>query len=110
MLAAGTFGWMHAGPNSVAERTPFQRGSDDGAFQRASPIGAAAYGIPLNTRSPPSTAPFSMPAGGSAMPLDSIGAVAHESPARVSETITTRWRKFMERALGCCFPLCAARA
>src|SRR5213594_3438524 len=43
---------MHAAENVSAARTPLQGATDCGAFQRRSPTGGAANGMPLNTRTP----------------------------------------------------------
>src|SRR5262249_40082497 len=57
---------MQRVPNSVALRTPLQFFTGCGAFQRNSPTGGAANGIPRKTRTPgvpavaPSTTPFSV--------------------------------------------------
>src|ERR1035438_8616812 len=64
-------GCGHAGPNSLASRMPSQRGGACGGLQRRSPAGAAAYGIPLNTRTSvpaPETRPDSVLTGSVARP------------------------------------------
>ena len=54
---------MQRAPNSVAFRTPSHDAGGCGAFQRSSPTGGAANGMPLKTRTSdeataaPSTAP-----------------------------------------------------
>lgn len=45
-------GWWHAGPGSNASRTAVHEEAGRGDFQRSSPTGCCAYGIPRNT--PPS--------------------------------------------------------
>ena len=55
-------------PNASARRTPSHRGGACGGFQRSSPTGGAANGIPLNARTPdgrvtPETRPLSVPTG-----------------------------------------------
>src|SRR5689334_4753395 len=56
---------MQCGPNSVAWRTPLHLAGGFGAFQRRSPVGGAANGIPRNWRTPdvallPSRVPVSI--------------------------------------------------
>ena len=52
-------------PNALPARTPSQFAAGCGARQRLAPTGGAAYGIPLNARTPllmpatPDTSPFS---------------------------------------------------
>src|SRR6187397_1819546 len=43
---------MHDAPKASAARTPCQATTGCGAFQRSSPTGGAAKGMPLNTRTP----------------------------------------------------------
>src|SRR5262245_22050715 len=45
---------IHWRPNSVASRTPSHEAAGCGSFQRRSPTGGAAYGIPLKLRIRPS--------------------------------------------------------
>src|SRR5580658_11374921 len=45
------------GPNCVHARTPSQGAAGCGARHRNTPTGGAAKGIPLKTRTPPSTSP-----------------------------------------------------
>src|SRR5579862_2570153 len=52
---------MQCGPKSVALRTPLHFAAGTGGFQRKSPIGGAAYGIPRNVRTAPSSLPSTMP-------------------------------------------------
>src|SRR5271166_277874 len=60
---------MHTGENSVAAFTPVHGAGGAGGFQRMSPTGGAAYGIPLYTRTPvilpsaPETSPLSRRTG-----------------------------------------------
>src|SRR3954447_14265299 len=56
---------MQCGPNSVAWRTPVHLAGGFGAFQRRSPVGGVANGIPRNWRTPdaallPSRVPVSI--------------------------------------------------
>ena len=48
---------MHRAPNCSAFRTPSQCAAGCGGFQRSSPTGGAAYGIPLKTRTSAVVAP-----------------------------------------------------
>src|SRR5581483_10883327 len=54
---------MHRGPNFSALRTPVQFLGGCGGFQRKSPMGGSAKGIPLNSRTPvaESVVPASVP-------------------------------------------------
>ena len=52
---------MQRGPNCVAWRTPVQFLTGCGGFQRRSPTGGAANGMPLNARTPLSSAPSTTP-------------------------------------------------
>lgn len=61
MLGARVVGWMQALPNDFASRTPFHGTTAAGGFQRNMPTGGAAYGMPLNTRSPASAEPSTGP-------------------------------------------------
>ena len=42
MVGVGETGWMQAGPNAVALRTPLQCAGSSGAFQRSDPTGGRA--------------------------------------------------------------------
>src|SRR5690349_10267508 len=53
-------------PNTVAARTPLQRGNGCGARQRSGPTGGRAYGMPINALIPRRERPWSTPAGASA--------------------------------------------
>src|SRR5262245_37451518 len=52
---------MHSGPYASAFLTPDHDAAGCGAFHRNSPTGAAANGIPLNTRTPFDEVPRSCP-------------------------------------------------
>src|SRR6516162_3403497 len=64
IMSEKTGNCMQRDPNSLAFRTPFQGRTGCGAFQRNSPMGGAAKGIPRNARTPgeaaftPSTIPL----------------------------------------------------
>src|SRR5690242_17943851 len=49
------------GPNSSASRTPFQGSCGTGAAKRSGPTGGAAYGIPRNVSTPPTSLPRTLP-------------------------------------------------
>jgi hypothetical protein len=53
--------WGQPGPNAVASRGTDQCSIGCGAFQRKSPIGGAAYGIPTNARVAPAIFPCTGP-------------------------------------------------
>ena len=52
---------MQCAPNSVALRTPSHFAAATGGFQRRSPTGGAAYGIPRNACTAPSSFPSTTP-------------------------------------------------
>src|SRR6059058_4272816 len=52
---------MHSAPNASAFFTPFHAGGGCGAFQRSSPTGGAANGMPLKTRTPSTAVPAISP-------------------------------------------------
>src|SRR5687767_5012289 len=51
------FAWAHSAQNFIASRTPFHDLTSCGGCQRSSPIGAAAYAIPLKLETSPSVIP-----------------------------------------------------
>src|SRR5262249_23099511 len=63
MLVGCGGGCRHACPNSRASRTPSHDSAGTGAFQRNSPTGGLAYGMPLNaaTSDPASATPCKAP-------------------------------------------------
>jgi len=63
MFESCGLGCKHAGPNSVAFSTLFQRGIGLGGLHRAGPTGGNTYGIPLKTCTLPSIRPSILPAG-----------------------------------------------
>src|SRR2546423_2604729 len=52
---------MHSALNASAFLTPFHAAAGCGAFQRRAPIGGAANGMPLNTRTPSAAVPAIAP-------------------------------------------------
>ncbi len=52
---------MQASANASVFLTPVQGATGAGAFQRSSPTGGAAKGIPLKTESPSATTPSTSP-------------------------------------------------
>src|SRR5438105_1447539 len=52
---------MHSALNASAFLTPFHAGGGCGAFQRSSPTGGAANGMPLKTRTPSTAVPAIAP-------------------------------------------------
>src|SRR6476661_6107094 len=63
MLLSFDAGWLQAGPNAVASRTPSHRALSTGGLHRNAPTGGSANGIPLKILTPCSAVPRSAPAG-----------------------------------------------
>src|SRR5688572_16227878 len=94
----GCDGWTQTLPNWSAFRTPSHFGAGWGSFQRRSPSGGAAKGMPLKARTPdfrviPDTSPLSVLTGSSI--AAGIGAETATTSAAVH---ADRRRLFMTRA------------
>ena len=72
---------MQSAPYALAARTPDQACAGCGGFQRNSPTGGEAYGIPLNATTPPSIVPCTAPVSTVARSLP-----AHAEPAAASSS------------------------
>ena len=91
-MSPKTFPCMQCEPNSVALRPPSHFAGATGGFQRRSPTGGAAYGIPRNTRTAPSTLPSAIPeavftCGPSAAPNRASGKANNPHTTNVPRTI-----------------------
>src|SRR5262245_25969500 len=82
---------MQGAPNASPARTPSHLAAGCGARQRFSPVGGAANGIPLNTRTDgvPVDAPDSWPVSiltGSLIAAQALGAAATITPRAPTST------------------------
>src|SRR6188508_384767 len=83
---------MQLGANAFAARTPCQETTGCGFFQRNSPVGGAANGIPLNTTAPVAATPCTSP------PVTlAVSTCAPAERLRVIRTAATHRRCFMMR-------------
>ena len=106
---------MHRGPNADVARTPVQFATGCGGFQRNSPVGGAANGMPLYMRTPvaafvaPAMTPFRMVTCGGVCAAMFGGAAT--SPTMVTLT-STRCNVGMWSFLPCadCLPATEADA